>query len=191
MGKKRQFEVENKYTNEFSLPAKYLATSHVRAHEKRLIVVLEGAQLETVKVSCGWKRPMYRFWWFPLGSRWATHSNCWIATITSTSCEEITKIRAHADRTSPIRHCWCSSIRRWIERVCCRSTFTHRRTFWSKSIRNVEFQELSNVSAVWWVSDDEGKERGIPSTFVINFSSIAAQNERSGRGLDDEADESH
>lgn len=52
MGKKRKFEVEQKNTNEFSLPAKFLATSHVRAHEKRLIVILEGAQLETVKVMC-------------------------------------------------------------------------------------------------------------------------------------------
>lgn len=50
MGKKRKFEIEQKDTNEFSLPAKFLATSHVRAHEKRLIVILEGAQLETVKV---------------------------------------------------------------------------------------------------------------------------------------------
>lgn len=50
MGKKRKFEAEQKDTNEFALPAKFLATSHVRSQEKRLIVVLEGAQLETVKV---------------------------------------------------------------------------------------------------------------------------------------------
>lgn len=50
MGKKRKFEIEQKDESEFNLPAKFLATSHVRAHEKRLIVVLEGAQLETVKV---------------------------------------------------------------------------------------------------------------------------------------------
>lgn len=50
MGKKRKFEVEEKDNNEFALPAKFLATSHVRSMEKRLIVVLEGAQLETVKV---------------------------------------------------------------------------------------------------------------------------------------------
>jgi hypothetical protein len=36
---------------EFDLPSKQLITSHVRANEKRLIIVLEGAQLETVKVS--------------------------------------------------------------------------------------------------------------------------------------------
>lgn len=50
-GKKRKFEVEQKDTNEFGLPAKYLATSHIRSQEKRLIIILEGAQLETVKVS--------------------------------------------------------------------------------------------------------------------------------------------
>lgn len=51
MGNKRKFDVEEKDNNEFGLPAKFLATSHVRSMEKRLIVVLEGAQLETVKVS--------------------------------------------------------------------------------------------------------------------------------------------
>lgn len=50
MGKKRKFEIERKEETEFNLPARFLATSHIRAHEKRLIVVLEGAQLETVKV---------------------------------------------------------------------------------------------------------------------------------------------
>lgn len=50
MGKKRKFEIEGKEETEYNLPAKFLATSHIRAHEKRLIVVLEGAQLETVKV---------------------------------------------------------------------------------------------------------------------------------------------
>lgn len=51
MGKKRKFEVERKDENEFGLPAKFLSTSHIRSNEKRLIVILEGAQLETVKVS--------------------------------------------------------------------------------------------------------------------------------------------
>lgn len=54
MGKKRKFEIERKEESEFNLPAKFLATSHIRAHEKRLIVVLEGAQLETVKVNARW-----------------------------------------------------------------------------------------------------------------------------------------
>lgn len=50
MSKKRKFTVEQEQTNEFSLSKRFLATSHVRAQEKRLIIVLEGAQLETVKV---------------------------------------------------------------------------------------------------------------------------------------------
>lgn len=50
MGKKRKFQVEQKEENEYSLPAKFLSTSHIRSHEKRLVIVLEGAQLETVKV---------------------------------------------------------------------------------------------------------------------------------------------
>lgn len=55
MGKKRKFEVEQKDTNEFGLPAKFLATSHIRSQEKRLIIILEGAQLETVKVGPSFK----------------------------------------------------------------------------------------------------------------------------------------
>lgn len=37
-------------SNEFNIPVKDLARSHVRTNEKRLIVILDGAQLETVKV---------------------------------------------------------------------------------------------------------------------------------------------
>ncbi|XP_055905608.1 ribosomal RNA small subunit methyltransferase NEP1 [Eupeodes corollae] len=36
--------------NEFDFTKKHLVTSHIRAMEKRLIIVLEGAQLETVKM---------------------------------------------------------------------------------------------------------------------------------------------
>lgn len=50
MGKKRKFQVEQKEESEYNLPAKFLSTSHIRSHDKRLIVILEGAQLETVKV---------------------------------------------------------------------------------------------------------------------------------------------
>lgn len=35
---------------EFDLKKKHLETTHIRALEKRLIIVLEGAHLETVKV---------------------------------------------------------------------------------------------------------------------------------------------
>lgn len=50
MGKKRKFQVEQKEESEYNLPAKFLSTSHIRSHDKRLIIILEGAQLETVKV---------------------------------------------------------------------------------------------------------------------------------------------
>lgn len=49
MGKKRKHESnENEY--EFDPSPKHLQVSHVRDQEKRLIVILEGAQLESVKV---------------------------------------------------------------------------------------------------------------------------------------------
>lgn len=64
-GKKRKFnsdaseETRKKFsitlekkeeTNEFNIPVRELARSHVRTKDKRLIVILDGAQLETVKV---------------------------------------------------------------------------------------------------------------------------------------------
>lgn len=71
MGKKRKFEVEQKDNNEFGLPAKFLATSHIRSQEKRLIIILEGAQLETVKV---WSNFFYIYrlvWAYQLFYRWS------------------------------------------------------------------------------------------------------------------------
>ncbi|KAJ6636007.1 Ribosomal RNA small subunit methyltransferase NEP1 [Pseudolycoriella hygida] len=50
-GKKRKMEnSKGEDVNVFDLPPKHLAKSHVNSNEKRLIVILEGAQLETVKV---------------------------------------------------------------------------------------------------------------------------------------------
>lgn len=53
-GKKRKFESgssnKGEDQNTFNLPATHLAKSHITSNEKRLIVVLDGAQLETVKV---------------------------------------------------------------------------------------------------------------------------------------------
>lgn len=52
-GRKRQIEriqEQKKDETEFNLPAKHMKTSHVRAQERRLIVILDGAHLETVKV---------------------------------------------------------------------------------------------------------------------------------------------
>lgn len=52
-GTKRKFEprgTNKDEASEFNLPTKFLAKSHIRSNEKRLIVILYGAQLETVKV---------------------------------------------------------------------------------------------------------------------------------------------
>lgn len=49
--KKRKFVGHKEDDPEFDLAKKHLKTSHIRALEKRLIIVLEGSQLETVKVN--------------------------------------------------------------------------------------------------------------------------------------------
>jgi hypothetical protein len=50
MGKKRK--LENKGDEyEFDPVPKHLVVGHLRNQEKRLIIILENAQLETVKVS--------------------------------------------------------------------------------------------------------------------------------------------
>ncbi len=56
MGKGKKRKIESNHSkgedeNVFNLPAKHLAKSHIRSNEKRLIVILDGAQLETVKVN--------------------------------------------------------------------------------------------------------------------------------------------
>uniref|UniRef100_A0A182W0Q3 18S rRNA (pseudouridine-N1)-methyltransferase n=1 Tax=Anopheles minimus TaxID=112268 RepID=A0A182W0Q3_9DIPT len=51
MGKKRSASaVSEAHDREYDLPAKHMNTSHIRTNERRLIIVLEGAQLESVKV---------------------------------------------------------------------------------------------------------------------------------------------
>lgn len=50
MGRKRHAGASEETEGEYDLPAKHMNTSHIRANERRLIIVLEGAQLETVKV---------------------------------------------------------------------------------------------------------------------------------------------
>lgn len=52
-GRKRKIEraqSQRADETEFNLPAKHLKSAHVRGAEKRLIVILDGAHLETVKV---------------------------------------------------------------------------------------------------------------------------------------------
>lgn len=48
MGKKRKLAKDNDL--EYDPVPKHLVTSHIKKQEKRLIVILENAQLETVKV---------------------------------------------------------------------------------------------------------------------------------------------
>uniref|UniRef100_A0A182P281 18S rRNA (pseudouridine-N1)-methyltransferase n=1 Tax=Anopheles epiroticus TaxID=199890 RepID=A0A182P281_9DIPT len=51
MGRKRSAPASDAQEGEYDLPAKHMNKSHIRANERRLIIVLEGAQLETVKVN--------------------------------------------------------------------------------------------------------------------------------------------
>lgn len=50
MGKKRGLDAVSGAENEVDLPSKFMKTTHGRMNEKRLIVILDGAQLEIVKV---------------------------------------------------------------------------------------------------------------------------------------------
>lgn len=50
MGKKRKLK-EEKDDNEYDPVPKHLVKAHLKNQEKRLIIILEDAQLESVKVS--------------------------------------------------------------------------------------------------------------------------------------------
>lgn len=55
MGKKRKLKDSTKHDeNEFDPVPKHLVTSHIKNQEKRLIIILEKAQLESVKVWYYW-----------------------------------------------------------------------------------------------------------------------------------------
>lgn len=51
MGKRKYNEEKPKVEGEYDLPPKHLKSVHVEPNKKRLIIILHGAQLETVKVS--------------------------------------------------------------------------------------------------------------------------------------------
>lgn len=51
MSKKRKNADGEEGTETYDLPAKHMNASHIKSNERRLVVILEGAQLETVKVS--------------------------------------------------------------------------------------------------------------------------------------------
>lgn len=48
MGRKRKVDEDD---DQYDPPSSHLSVSHVVKQEKRLIIILEGAQLETTKVS--------------------------------------------------------------------------------------------------------------------------------------------
>ncbi|CRL05174.1 CLUMA_CG018012, isoform A [Clunio marinus] len=50
MGKRKRGDVKPKVEGEYDLPPKHTKAVHVESNKKRLIVILHGAQLETVKV---------------------------------------------------------------------------------------------------------------------------------------------
>lgn len=50
MGKKRKLKDSGTNEYEFDPVPKHFVTAHLKNQEKRLIIILEGAQLETVKV---------------------------------------------------------------------------------------------------------------------------------------------
>lgn len=50
MSKKRKLKVSKSDEFEFDPVPKHLVTAHLKNQEKRLIIILEAAQLETVKV---------------------------------------------------------------------------------------------------------------------------------------------
>lgn len=51
MGKKRKLKSTGDDENEFCPIPKHHVLARLNTHEKRLIIILEGAQLESVKVS--------------------------------------------------------------------------------------------------------------------------------------------
>lgn len=75
MGKRKRVEEKPKVEGEYDLPPKHLKAIHVEPNKKRLIIILHGAQLETVKVSLlRWKSPAV-YLESHYSSRSATHSS--------------------------------------------------------------------------------------------------------------------
>lgn len=110
MGKRKRFgEEKQKKEDEFDLPKRHMKEVHCEAEKKRMIVVLEGAQLETVKVSLS--EILYILKLIKSSTfttfRSATHSNCSTVTITFKSCANSIVIRVRVGQTSHIRVSSC------------------------------------------------------------------------------------
>lgn len=86
MGNKRGASAVAKSENEVDLPSKFMKTTHGRMNEKRLIVILDGAQLEIVKVSgsLGFLSSSPFLILIPSNSRCETPLNCSTATTMAT-----------------------------------------------------------------------------------------------------------
>ncbi|XP_058116327.1 ribosomal RNA small subunit methyltransferase NEP1 [Anopheles ziemanni] len=57
MGKlgKRKLPIADEQDEEYDLPSKHILRSRIKADERRLVIILEGAQLETVKVGASFE----------------------------------------------------------------------------------------------------------------------------------------
>lgn len=104
INRKRKFVGRKADDPEFDLDKKHFKVLHLNASEKRLIIVLEGAQLETVKVY------IYIFNLNDINQqcfayRCTTHSSCSTVTIMRALCAKINEIRAAAARTSHTNAC--------------------------------------------------------------------------------------
>lgn len=110
INRKRKFVGRKADDPEFDLDKKHFKVLHVNASEKRLIIVLEGAQLETVKVRKKEKNIwicaicVYHFS-HSLSHRCTALSSCLIATTMRASCARTKEIRAPAGQTSPTNAC--------------------------------------------------------------------------------------
>ena len=123
VSKKRGLEHLDEYEPK---PAKHLRSLHDRMSDRRLVVILEGASLETVKVksppgvwvSCLLRQPptsthvhvVYNKWSYRhvcvclFSSRWEKHLSCWTATSTKTWSLRVAGIQETSDQTSHIRY---------------------------------------------------------------------------------------
>lgn len=154
MGKKRKHTENEQDRKDYDLPAKHMNTSHIRSNERRLIIILERAQLETVKVG----QLKHITSWSSLSltksmstSRLVRYSNCWTVTTTCRYWRRMAEIPAPVDQISPISPCWCWWIRPWIVPDCYKFTLKPKRTSWSKSIPRLVFLGPSDDLPDWWV----------------------------------------
>lgn len=74
MGKKRKANDANDEYEYDPIP-QHMVTAHLKNQEKRLIVILEGAQLETVKVCSLFQVNLHKMSCLHIVFRWETNLN--------------------------------------------------------------------------------------------------------------------